>query len=175
MNRPEVKPFSPTEVLAARRQPVSNEVIEAVNELLVQLYSANTTAVYLDKSDVVELSLDKKPRGWKAEDISDELDELAALYETRGWTVTRNLPSDGSPFFKFEPSAGISTLTVEELCALQSQEPTKAEIKAFMKLHPGETFESARENLREKLYDGKPPKGFKDWQAYWSVVHGLCA
>ena len=48
-----------------------------------------------------------------------------------------------------------------------NKEPTEKEIKELMKKDKRHTYYTAREELREKAYGGRPPVGYLSWGDYW--------
>ena len=48
----------------------------------------------------------------------------------------------------------------------RSPEPTDDEIREYME-EKDENYYNARERLRERVYGGKPPKGYQSWGDYW--------
>ena len=54
--------------------------------------------------------------------------------------------------------------------ALQGIEPTKEQVEILMKNNPKHSFYTAREELQEKAYGGKPPHGYASWGDYWKSL-----
>ena len=58
-----------------------------------------------------------------------------------------------------------TTKTYKEL--EQCKEPREDEIFEYIKKHPGESYYTAREILRNKAYGGTPPNGYGSWGDFW--------
>lgn len=84
-----IKPFGPNEVLQAI-QIIPEEVIAAVNKLLVKRYRYASSSVYIDVDDIIETSNEIfVESGKSAPDrevyFHENYLEIEPLYESHGW------------------------------------------------------------------------------------------
>lgn len=104
---PDVKPVSPAEALANRKNVFPPQVIEAVNELLTLKYSGGS--VTLLQKDVIEKILQRMPDLTKNDLFNNHFLDFEDLFEQNGWNVVYDKPAyyeSYEPSWKFTPKRG---------------------------------------------------------------------
>ncbi len=99
-----VKPITPEGVVEKQQETIPDEMLEAVNELLVECVTAEGKAKLAQKV-VCERFVAKTGGRYTAEDVVDRnWLGFAGLYEEVGWEVAYRMPTedeDFAPYFEF--------------------------------------------------------------------------
>ena len=106
-NKNKVKPISFQEVYEKTRTFIPDEIIEAVNELIVENYDCEDESATIDMPEIVERVNEKKsvPYSYRKEHFDEEnWFCFGYLYEENGWDVQVIQPDMGEyfePYFYF--------------------------------------------------------------------------
>jgi len=106
---PDVKPMSPDEVLANKKLAIPDEVIEAVNALLVQNASPHGGRIILQQKQVVKEIVHRMSHLTSEDVFSNRYLDFESLFEEQGWKVQYDKPGYNEsyePYFEFIPKRG---------------------------------------------------------------------
>ena len=102
-NKNKVKPLSFREVYEKTRTFIPDEVIKAINELILEKYNCEDESATVDESEIIERVNQKSPTPYSYRKEHFEENNwfcFAYLYEENGWDVQHAAPEE---FEYFEP------------------------------------------------------------------------
>lgn len=89
----QLKPFSPSEVLATKISNIPDFVIDAVNELLIEKIDARGKRAIIKQDDVIDKLAGRMPMGLSRNDVfSNNWLDFEPLFRENGWKVEYDKP-----------------------------------------------------------------------------------
>lgn len=101
-----VKPLTPSEAVAGKEYQIHPGMIEAVNSILVEKYTAGRCNI--PQKDILERFLAAYPDVTAKEVFDKHWMDIENVYEKYGWKVVYDKPGyneSGEPVFRFTPKS----------------------------------------------------------------------